>query len=60
MIAVANLSRASEARWNGTLGTRAEPELLRTEAGPILISIGAVFARRATGQDMTHPQIASR
>ena len=60
VIAVANLSRASEARWHGTLDMLAESELLRTEAGPILIGIGAVFARRATAQDMTHPQIASR
>jgi uroporphyrin-III C-methyltransferase/precorrin-2 dehydrogenase/sirohydrochlorin ferrochelatase len=59
VIAVANLSRASEARWHGTLNMLAESELLRTEAGPILIGIGAVFARRATAQDMTHPQIAS-
>jgi uroporphyrin-III C-methyltransferase/precorrin-2 dehydrogenase/sirohydrochlorin ferrochelatase len=55
-IAVASLSRAGEVRWQGKLGTLASAELLRTEAGPMLIGIGAVFARKAAEQDVSCPQ----
>ena len=43
-VAVANLSRANEARWHGTLATLAEAGAL-LESGPLLIGIGATFAR---------------
>ncbi len=59
VVAVANLSRVGEARWQGTLGTFANADLLRSETGPILIGIGRVFARRAAVRDMSHPRSAS-
>lgn len=59
VVAVANLSRASETRWQGTLGTLADADLLHTDAGPILIGIGRVFARRAAEHESSHPQHAS-
>lgn len=46
-VAVASLSRAAEARWQGTLATLPETELLASVKGPLLIGIGGVFARRA-------------
>jgi uroporphyrin-III C-methyltransferase/precorrin-2 dehydrogenase/sirohydrochlorin ferrochelatase len=46
-VAVASLSRAGEARWQGTLATLANVDLLQSAAGPVLIGVGAVFARCA-------------
>ena len=45
-VAVANLSRANETRWRGTLATLAEAGAL-LESGPLLIGIGATFAHRS-------------
>jgi uroporphyrin-III C-methyltransferase/precorrin-2 dehydrogenase/sirohydrochlorin ferrochelatase len=46
-VAVANLSRPGETRWQGTLATLSAAELLGTVTGPVLIGLGTVFARRA-------------
>jgi uroporphyrin-III C-methyltransferase/precorrin-2 dehydrogenase/sirohydrochlorin ferrochelatase len=59
VVAVASLSRAGEARWQGTLGTLAGADLLHTETGPVLIGIGTVFGRRAAEQSTHWPQITS-
>ena len=56
VVAVASLSRAAEARWQGELRALATAELLRSETGPMLIGIGTVFARRRTEQDTSCPQ----
>jgi uroporphyrin-III C-methyltransferase/precorrin-2 dehydrogenase/sirohydrochlorin ferrochelatase len=50
-VAVASLSRAAEARWQGTLATLPEADLLASAKGPLLIGIGEVFAHRAIGLD---------
>jgi len=56
VVAVANLSRPGEARWQGTLATLASAELLHTAAGPVLIGLGSVFARASSIRNTDGPQ----
>ncbi|MFN3745291.1 MAG: siroheme synthase CysG [Hyphomicrobiaceae bacterium] len=46
-VAVAGLTRADEARWQGTLATLPTAGILRSGTGPLLIGVGTVFARHA-------------
>ena len=47
VVAVANLSRPGEARWQGTLATLARADLPQGTGGPLLIGVGAAFSQRA-------------
>ena len=49
-VAVADLSRRGEARWHGTLASLASAAPLPDAKGPLLIGIGAVFARQAASR----------
>ncbi len=46
-VAVADISRSAERRWQGTLDTLPQSPVLQRRAGPILIGIGAALGARS-------------